>query len=1450
MSAFEYDEDDSEDGHYSEEDYMRDDRSEGHQDDDGDHSEGFEDFYDDYHDNDENVDEEIDSVQAHGEHNDEDTGFGRDMTPQAFLNSLRQHAQSLDPEGNGNGNDHEQNTAVNFSEMLPQLLSRLSGARGGRFQDTRGSRMSKLVENVEHAEEDPYFAMESIIELSENLLMGNQYLIERMLPVDRLIAALVKILTSSKLAEELELQMNTSRIFYNLFEVHPVSISGAVDKNVIPALQAKLAEISYIDLAEQVLETLELVSRVSGKDILRCDNMTSYLQYFDFFTIHAQRKVIAIVSNACARVEPSDFTQLKGVFEILMGIFKNCTDQNISDRILNIFYGVCAGIKNSSMLDVLFTPEILSSIISLITSTDVSSQSKLKCLEILSVLVYWSFNIGESIINVSDVAETLKTCLKQYGKSPDASLHETIMFVPKSLLLSISKFIALLFPPENNQILTQLNANAVDARRFNGNKKIPSLVSDLIPLLVDIYINTVEFSARRNVLVALARVAPCANEKIAHDTSDCFIKLLGSSFPQSLSVISSQTSPSLDSGVLIIGLLALSNALIELYPSIFVPAFQRDGIFDSVSSLNGALDRINNKEDLFSSSLSHTSTTKKELEEDGGSDSDSSEDDYDFGLGDIEFPKEAKTRKIRYEFLREMKPSYMPTQIRELCEAFLNNSKSSICLDNQNLETVFAFVQHLEQMPLDTRSLENCCKFWESVKECVFRDNFVLSGFEMLSTGLASTLASKISARNTSLYFLKKAAHAVLSDRFTEFVNILQSALTRVDEFRIVDSGLQDDESGMSSLTKQIKLQLKFDGDGNGDGDDLFSSLTSVIVSIHCIASFKVLEDFVRDRSAKLTLFNSIIPQPSSTDGNNNVNFVSLRNQELEFYFNGKLVDSKETIFGAMFRVFMEEKKDISELWNSVQVIEFRKRDLGFDTSDQCMNQTTQSDEKVLNNAYATRELPKETASSENDIMLLLKFFRSCMARNNIFINPKLSAKLSRQLEEPLIVASGALPDWTLSLTRAYPFLFPLETRMYFLQCTSFGYGRLIQLWKNRVGLDKELSSDDPLLQLGRLSRHKLRIPRKNMLLTALKVLDKYGSVPSVLEFEYQDEVGTGLGPTLEFYATVSREFAKKNLNLWRTDTYEESRAEENEYITKPLFPSALTGDSEGRARIIELFGTWARLSPGPLWITESLTSVSNRLFFILADRLSRPSMNNQCEATEDNLELIKLVDPQIAESLRYVYNNIDNDTELSEMYLSFVLPGSDIELVENGRAVLVNSGSAYHYITKVISYMIGDGVKDQIRAFIDGFSKVFPYSNVSILTPEELVDWFGGVEEDWSPQVLYGCIEANHGYTMDSDTIHQFISIMTELNARERRLFLQFLTGSPKLPLGGFKVLKPRLTVVLKHAEDGLTPDQYLPSVMTCANYVKLPKYSSKEVMRDRIKQAIEEGAGAFLLS
>ena len=46
--------------------------------------------------------------------------------------------------------------------------------------------------------------------------------------------------------------------------------------------------------------------------------------------------------------------------------------------------------------------------------------------------------------------------------------------------------------------------------------------------------------------------------------------------------------------------------------------------------------------------------------------------------------------------------------------------------------------------------------------------------------------------------------------------------------------------------------------------------------------------------------------------------------------------------------------------------------------------------------------------------------------------------------------------------------------------------------------------------------------------------------------------------------------------------------------------------------------------------------------------------------------------------------------------------------------------------------------------------------------------------------------IKADHGFNMDSKSVRNLLQTMSELNPAQRRDFLQFVTGSPKLPIGG----------------------------------------------------------------
>lgn len=1364
---------------------------------------------------------------------------GRSFTVQGFLGNL---AQSLN-ESASTGRDRSRQTPMNLSEVFPEILSVLNEGNhpGVTGRVGRNERIQKLVSNVTNASDDPYMAMESLRELSEHLLMMDQVIVERVFPVDKLVESIVDLISNPELKNELELQLLSCRCLYNLFEINPDSMTVAVDQLVIPALQELLQDISYIDLAEQVLETLELISRVHPKDILRSGSLISCLQYLDFFTIHAQRKAVGIVSNACSRVQTQDFHTIKELFTTLKPIFINAEDQTMITKLLNALHGMCGGLRHGYMLEALFTVDVISRILQLIAVSETRLDSKLKCLEIVTVLVNVSGQIAEEVIEKCDIAKILSDCFGCYAKSPEAALHETLMFVPKPLLHSLARAISVLFPAENEQILSIDTVKEAGLKINSDN--LDKLLEKLTPLMVEIYVNAVDFEVRRYVLIALARISSGLTPENIGRVDGYIIRLASSALAQNQALLEKDDSQLLVATGSIVGVLSLLDVLAARFAPEVLPKLKREGIFSLLQALQSTLQKFEDEGNPFipDSEEGYDDAEAETSGEQSNDDEDEEEESRGLHFGVIDIPDEAEHKKIKFNILRPLTLRYTYSKMCEL-------SKNLLLLSEENEQAVIAELQEIEDVVkyLDTLTAENISSvswydLWKAVKACIFSGSFEISSFEFVSTGLATALARIVEGHGFKSAIPKRAFCQVFGPNISNFVEVLQSALTRIESFEIVDCGLAGDEGRVASLGKQVKIKLIYDGDAKRD--NVPEQLTNITISIHCISSFNSLNEFLRHRIAQARFLHSLFPNLSGsveTDTESEA-IENVKNWTFEFFNEDESFKLSETIFGAIYKASKLNGTPLSDVWHSVQSIKFKRGDAN-----------ESEDSKRVASIYRHHQDPEDNCyrPAEN-ILTLLKFTKVSQLPSDIFINAKLSAKLSRQLEEPLVIASGILPSWSLQLTKDYNFIFPLETRLFFLQCTSFGYGRLVQMWRNRVESLKESNADDTLQHLGRITRHKLRISRDTVFLSGLKILDKYGASPSVLEIEYQDEVGTGLGPTLEFYALISAEFTKKSLKMWRCENYgHKDTGDEVQYVRNALFPAPLDLSKDNK-RIVELFRYLGVFVARSMLDNRILDFCFSTLFFELAHRQCRAKGKQGILGDMDEkLELLASIDPHLAKSLRYLSDQKESAAELEQMTLTFTLPGYDIDLKENGKQEFVTASNVHEFVNRVLDYTLQDGIQQQLDSFIEGVSCVFPYSSLLLLTPEELVELHGRVDEDWSPQTLYASINADHGYSMASNTIHELVSIMSSFETSDRRLFLQFLTGSPKLPVGGFRSLKPKLTVVLKHPEDGLNPDAYLPSVMTCANYFKLPKYSSAEMMRSRIVQAMSEGSSAFLLS
>ncbi|ORX59327.1 hypothetical protein BCR36DRAFT_366510 [Piromyces finnis] len=527
---------------------------------------------------------------------------------------------------------------------------------------------------------------------------------------------------------------------------------------------------------------------------------------------------------------------------------------------------------------------------------------------------------------------------------------------------------------------------------------------------------------------------------------------------------------------------------------------------------------------------------------------------------------------------------------------------------------------------------------------------------------------------------------------------------------------------------------------------------------------------------------------------------------------------------------------------------------------------------------------------NSNWSILFNQSFRKDLESNNIslefissesFHNAKITAKLNRQLNEPLIVASHVLPSWCTMITKDFNFLVNFDSKSIYLQSTSFGYSRSINRWQqqnqnNNGRMDSSV--------IGRIQRKKVRVHRDKIIESLSIVMNMYCSSQALLEIEFYDEVGTGLGPTLEFYNLVCKEICKKSLNIWRDNGFESNSGEECYLSPKTgLFPKPL-GVNAPEAKVKKCCKYFSMLGSfvGKALLDSRIINIAfNPVFLYLV--VNYPLLNKYLigrnhkhpkllkKWRDVGIFIIDMVDPDLAKSLRYLEKFIQikdqyieegkseeeiksievDGAKVDDLCFDFVLPGyPEIELIPDGENVSVTINNLEDYIVKIIDFTLCSGISKQVKAFREGFNKVFLITDLQIFEVKEILQMISNSEEDWTKETLMKTIKADHGYSMKSQSVINLIEVMSEMNKDEKKEFLEFITGTSRLPLGGFKNLNPPFTVVCKTTSSDENPDDFLPSVMTCANYLKLPDYKTKEILKERLTTAIKEGRGSFHLS
>jgi E3 ubiquitin-protein ligase TRIP12 len=184
---------------------------------------------------------------------------------------------------------------------MQSLLSRTTQQSQGLAGPPPSGRIHSLIQGMLMASDESH-QLQSLMEVCQLLLMGNEETLGSGFPIKACVQSLIPLLG---MEHNFDMMTNACRALTYIMEALPHSASVVVD--AIPSFLQKLQKIECIDVAEQSLTAIEMLSRRHSKSILTAGGIEACLTYLDFFSISAQRSALTIASNCCYHMNADEF---------------------------------------------------------------------------------------------------------------------------------------------------------------------------------------------------------------------------------------------------------------------------------------------------------------------------------------------------------------------------------------------------------------------------------------------------------------------------------------------------------------------------------------------------------------------------------------------------------------------------------------------------------------------------------------------------------------------------------------------------------------------------------------------------------------------------------------------------------------------------------------------------------------------------------------------------------------------------------------------------------------------------------------------------------------------------------------------------------------------------------------------------------------------------------------
>ncbi|XP_060874230.1 E3 ubiquitin-protein ligase NEDD4 isoform X3 [Metopolophium dirhodum] len=225
-------------------------------------------------------------------------------------------------------------------------------------------------------------------------------------------------------------------------------------------------------------------------------------------------------------------------------------------------------------------------------------------------------------------------------------------------------------------------------------------------------------------------------------------------------------------------------------------------------------------------------------------------------------------------------------------------------------------------------------------------------------------------------------------------------------------------------------------------------------------------------------------------------------------------------------------------------------------------------------------------------------------------------------------------------------------------------------------------------------------------------------------------------------------------------------------------------------------------------------------------------------------LKDMESVDSEYYNSLLWIKEN-----DPSELDLTFSLDEDSLghtshrELKPDGANIHLTQENKDEYISLVIQWRFVSRIQEQMNAFLQGFGSIVPLSYIKIFDENEMELLMCGIQnidvKDWKENTHY-----KGDYSPNNIVIQWFWRGVLSFNNEMRSRLLQFVTGTSRVPMNGFKELYGSNGPQLFTIERWGTKENY-PRAHTCFNRLDLPPYESYHELRNKLIKAIEGSQG-----